>query len=339
MKVGKVENITFLSNEDFLPDASSSAVDKSAFWEKAVSSVFFHLDPHLRRAALRVLPRHSLTAYLRWHGSARCRFKKTTQTKCHRLLEEHLGIGSYTPLANRIVQDLFRNFEEWAVPPHEKYWEQTDRVTQFIGEEHLRECLREQRGVIFLSSHLGSWKYLRAVFKQRGLNADLYFPLGWPIKWDKSKASGTGFVLRAVKSLKRNRIIALMGDIAWGRAATFPFLATELDFPVGFATLSQHTGAPVLPGFCVSPKHGENHVILSAPIWPHQYPGTKEDQVLRMVGAYVKQLEAMVQAYPDNADKYFLGNRLTNGAKAPPESKIVRPTDAESDLLNTQSAA
>jgi lauroyl/myristoyl acyltransferase len=231
------------------------------------------------------------------------------------------------PAAVRVAREVFCHGEQWSVPAHLSYWRRPEQISKFVGEHFIEESLRAKKGLIMLGSHLGPWKYLPWFFQKRGMVPDLFFPIGWPYREDKTVASRTSFLLKAMKILKRNGIIVLMGDTSWGRVENFPFLGADLEFPIGYSVLAQHTGAPVVPMFCVKESHSDHTAMLMPPIWAHDHAGSKEEQVHQMTATYLRHLENIILTYPDNADKDFVGNRLSGVLKNQPR----RPEFASPD--------
>jgi hypothetical protein len=323
-------------NAEALSTLSQQSIDRSQrLVARLLKSPYFRSEPFLKNCALRFFPAPLLRQYLYHNGLVKWAFKNEAREKCCQLLERHLNLASEDPANQETVRRLFCHLEQWSPPAGSPYWRKDLRIDDCLGREFLDAALHRGQGLIVVCAHVGPFKYLPWFFQKMGLKADLYFPLGWPMREDKSPATGTRFLLKAVRALKQNGIVALMGDLSWGRAATFPFLETELDFPVGFARVAQRTGATILPTFCLTDRGNRNLVKLAPPLWRDQYPGTEEEQVLAMTTTFISHLEQVIKEYPDNADKYFLGSRLIlpppKGPRGVPryqtiESSIFAPT-------------
>jgi len=74
-------------------------------------------------------------------------------------------------------------------------------------------------------------------------------------------------VLDAVKALRQNEIVAMLGDrIESQRTMTFDFFGRPTPFPIGVALLALATGATVLPVFVVLGGNWKYRGIIEAPI-------------------------------------------------------------------------
>lgn len=148
--------------------------------------------------------------------------------------------------------------------------EQDSFELEVHGREHLRALLREGRGGIFLSSHIGSFDMLRALSAQDGivLNVLMFTRHAARINsfFERLQAGrnlrlirfepGTldaAFEMRA--AIARGEFVGILGDRAWPseheRTVSVPFLGREARFPLGPFLLQGVLGCTMLYTSCI----------------------------------------------------------------------------------------
>lgn len=107
--------------------------------------------------------------------------------------------------------------------------------------------------------------------------------------------SSQGFLVSAVKSLKKNQILLIAGDGIGIKKymdkgyRSFPFLGRSMLFPTGSTAIARMAKSSILPVFAVRKKH--RHTIVIAPI--DQSLG--DDDALRQ---YIQTLEKYIRMEP-----------------------------------------
>ncbi|MFH2002329.1 MAG: lysophospholipid acyltransferase family protein [Planctomycetota bacterium] len=187
------------------------------------------------------------------------------------------------------------------------------------GDENLRRCLENGKGALAVTGHFGSWELMAAAFPKRG------FPVSLLVGEQKNKQVDTLFnslrtrhelelipldmALRGIlRALKRNRLIALLGDQEARHGAgieiTF-FGRPTLTYP-GVALFAIKAGAPVLCPFIVRQGTGLDHLITMEPHLEFTPSGDREEDIRILTQLHSDRLEAWIRKYPDH---WFWGHK------------------------------
>ena len=138
------------------------------------------------------------------------------------------------------------------------------------GHEHLDALVREGRGGILLSSHIGSFDMLRAMSAQSGIVLNVLMFTRHAVRinsfFERLQAGrnlrlirfepGTldaAFEMRA--AIQRGEFVGILGDRVWpseqARTVSVPFLGREARFPLGPFLLQGTLGCPMLYTSCI----------------------------------------------------------------------------------------
>ena len=143
------------------------------------------------------------------------------------------------------------------------------------GSEHLLELVREGRGGILLSSHLGSSDMLRVLSKQTGIvlnvlsftrhaaRINAFFDQlqpGLRMRLIHFEPGSISVALEIKAAIERGEFVGILGDRVWeserGRSVAVPFLGRSARFPLGPFLLQATIGCPMLLSTCVRTGHG-----------------------------------------------------------------------------------
>ena len=115
-------------------------------------------------------------------------------------------------------------------------------------------------------------------------------------------------VLDAVKALRRNEIVAMLGDrIESQKTEVFNFFGRKTAFPVGVAILAMATGAPVLPVFVVMGTNRKYKGIIEPPIYFNPSSRNDREMVIQEgMEKLIKKFEAYIEKYPDQWYNFYL---------------------------------
>ncbi len=205
------------------------------------------------------------------------------------------------------AKEVFINFGKYLVEffrLHLLKKEDLDRKVKIPGREYVDEALRNSRGAIILSAHMGNWE-LGGVFM-----ALLGYPMisvALPHSHGKVNAffnqqrekrgaivvpsSGVS-VRRIYEALKNNKLVALVADRDFASGGRkMPFLGLEKTIPRGPAALSMRTGAPIIPAFVI--RQPDNTHILEF-LKPINSNASEEE----IIAEYTKVIEAKIRQYP-----------------------------------------
>ncbi|MCL2768181.1 MAG: lysophospholipid acyltransferase family protein [Synergistaceae bacterium] len=191
-----------------------------------------------------------------------------------------LGVG--VTLSRRIIKDSYANmgrifFEFFNLKSRE---EAADLVS-FIGEEILREALKEGRGVIFMTAHLANWEIAAAAVCHRGypLNV-IYTPqrnnagVEDILREQREKVCGMGLIpsegagmKEAFKVLKRGEILCILQDLdARSDGVISEFLGLPASVHTGLIKLNRRFNCPVVPLRVVRDESGKNLLLFYPPL-------------------------------------------------------------------------
>ncbi|MCK4353055.1 lysophospholipid acyltransferase family protein [candidate division WOR-3 bacterium] len=172
--------------------------------------------------------------------------------------------------AKRLVLKIYRNFGKFVyefliLPRLNK-----TNLFEFLSIEHkerLDNALKKGKGVIVLTSHLGNWELGAAMLGILGYSPTV-IALSHRSRCvrafftNRRKSVGMKVVyleegLRpAISTLKRGNVVAILGDRKYlGKGIEAQFFGKPFSFPAGVFELAAHTGAPILPAFCIRGKN------------------------------------------------------------------------------------
>jgi KDO2-lipid IV(A) lauroyltransferase len=227
-----------------------------------------------------------------------------------RQITSHSGRQLSDREVRRIARRVFPNFCKNLVDffsMHRLGDEQILALAEFPDAPLVAQLLREGKGVILLTAHLGSWEIAGRLFTALGhtLNA---VALRQPSKklnelfQGQRKGGGVNVILMGnaargcLAALRRKQLVAIVCDRDFtAQRNLVTFFGKPARLPAGAARLSVATGAPLLMGVCVRTADDRFRVILSEPIHPQQGDG-EEQRLQREIAA---RLESFVARFPD----------------------------------------
>lgn len=214
-----------------------------------------------------------------------------------------------------VVRAAWRNFAYALVETFATLFMTRDELCARIeikGEEHLREALARNKGVIVLSAHFGNFTMIgpRLVAQGHDFNVVIKLPR------EKRFASlQNGYCARAgvkviparprrqsvariIAALRRNEIVLMIPDEFKTTGVEVSFLGHQVPAPKGPVTIAQRTGAPVLPVFMVRDAQDRLTLHVEPEVRFVQTEDREED--LRVnTGRFVREIEKMVRRHPD----------------------------------------
>lgn len=183
-------------------------------------------------------------------------------------------------------------------------------MLEIKGLEHCQRVLAQGRGAIILSGHFGAWEFLGPAFALNGYPVDLLVrsqknPLADELM-TRHRAWVGAEILRAsrtprgvVRSLRQNRLVAMLADQDGGRDGIFvPFLGRLASTPRGVARFAMETGAPILMSFVVR-QRGQKHRLIIHPPMEIPHTGDQQSDLYQILRAYTQCLETYVRAHPN----------------------------------------
>ncbi|NWG02517.1 MAG: lysophospholipid acyltransferase family protein [Syntrophaceae bacterium] len=189
-------------------------------------------------------------------------------------------------------------------------------VEEEVGGDYMSEALRAGRGVICITPHLGNWEIGGLLFSfkggklnvltldERDLNIrsfreEMRRSKGIKNLYIHPKDESPMAILDAVKALRRNEIVAMLGDrIESQKTMVFDFFGRKTNFPIGVAILAMATEAPVLPVFVVMEKNRKYKGMIEPPIYFNSSSREDREAVMR------EGMEKLIQKFEDYIEKY-----------------------------------
>ncbi len=211
------------------------------------------------------------------------------------------------------------------------------------GEEHLTAALKQGKGVLALSAHLGSFTMIGARLAASG------YPFSVVVKHPAHKGfaqltddyrSQVGIhtiaakprreaVRGILKALRQNRIVLVIADEFKSGDVLVDFFGLTLPAPRGPATLALRTGAVTLPMFATRQADDSLTLSIGAPIEPVMGDDL-EASVLATTALYTRHLEQAIRRYPSQWNWLGLPRRM---------DMLTRATTGDSEQAAQESSA
>jgi KDO2-lipid IV(A) lauroyltransferase len=242
---------------------------------------------------------------------------------------EGIGQGKWSEKkVDVLTRKTFQNYGQYLLdymvlhrlrPSNKGRW-----IEEEAGGAHMVEALRGGKGVICITPHLGNWEIGGLLFSFKG---GLLNVLTLNERDQQTKSFREGMrgrkgikniyidprdespmaILDAVKALRRNEIVALLGDRTESqKTMVFEFFGKSTPFPIGAAILALATGAPVLPVFVVMEPGRKYRGIIEAPIYFPAGARQNRDEVIKEgMEKLIKIFEDYIFRYPDQWYNFY----------------------------------
>ncbi len=189
----------------------------------------------------------------------------------------------------------------------EKIIRDARRRFTMTGEEHFHAARQRGKGIILITSHLGSWEYLAFLFYLTNTQCSVIvkeirnqmFNRYVEQKRNQMKLqtlSQKGAIRAVFQELKKNNTVAILID-QWAGAEGLrtSFFGTPTSTTSVPARLAKRTGAALLPAYCIRRPGGHYEIQVRAPMMPLD----GEDWELKTTEALNRQLEDKIREYPE----------------------------------------
>lgn len=232
----------------------------------------------------------------------------------------HAGTVRLSPRALRaLARENFLNFAKYLVDFFHFLRVEQERFNRLIEFGNVRptldELLKQGKGIIFVSAHLGNWELGAAAVAALGYKFNAV-ALAHPNKklnelyWRQRTARGIhGIPLgRAARecmlALRRNEIVAVLGDRDFTTSRqTVEFFGEPARLPDGPAKLALATGAPLFPIFLIRRPNDTFEFVIDNPIWA--------DRTRDTVSAVMHKIaEALERVISQHSEQWFLFHNL-----------------------------
>jgi KDO2-lipid IV(A) lauroyltransferase len=242
---------------------------------------------------------------------------------------EVIGRGRLSPQEiSRLARRTFRNYGQYLLDYmviHRITSSNKEKVIEGeVGEEYMSRALREGKGAICITPHLGNWEMGGLLLAFRGgtlnvLSLDEPDPRTKAFRgrfrhskgirelYIKGGSEDPFSTIELVKALRNNEIVAMLGDRAnSSHAIEVDFFGRRTRFPMGVAVLAMMTGAPVLPVFVVMEKCWKYRGIIEAPIYFDGSERAKREGAIREgMQEIARVFEDYIRRYPDQWYNFY----------------------------------
>ncbi len=194
----------------------------------------------------------------------------------------------------------------------------TDYTFDFEGEEHLREMVKQGRGGILLSGHLGNWEAAGHLLKRLGtkINVVMYDGEDARIKEFMDEVTGQkkfniiyirpdlSHIYEISHALQKNELVCMHADrfLPGNKTISAGFFSSLARFPEGPFLLALKLKVPV--AFVFAFKETDRHYhFYSTEL--KTFDSKRGDSVTALAQMYASHLEAMTRIYPVQWFNYY----------------------------------
>jgi KDO2-lipid IV(A) lauroyltransferase len=184
-----------------------------------------------------------------------------------------------------------------------------DTVKQWLrceGLEYVEEALRQGRGVLFATAHLGNWELSAYAHALLAAPMDIVVrpfdnPLIDALIERRRGLSGNRMIGKKeyarsiLKALAANRAVGILVDqnSAADAGVFVDFFGVKACAGTGFVKLAARSGAAVIPGFAVWEEAEKRYVLRFRPPVPMTGDAARDTQLVQ------SELERAIRQYPD----------------------------------------
>lgn len=208
---------------------------------------------------------------------------------------------------------MFRNFAKYLVDFFRFSIIDKEFIKQHIELQNLNyfdQALKEGKGAITLTAHLGNWElggvviallgypFWAVALEHKDKRVNAFFNAQRESKGLKVIPFGRA-AMRCLRVLAKNEIVALVGDRDFsGKGMVVDFFGKPTLLPLGPAAFAQRTNARIIPGFMVRNKDDTFTLRMEKPIEVSSTSGNKHD-LRALVQQYKVIIENYIRRYPD----------------------------------------
>ncbi len=240
--------------------------------------------------------------------------------KRRRAVQENLSGVLKLPLDDRLVKSTaIRTFRNYGI--YLTDYVRLNRLSKYLlpeekGKHHIKQALADGNGAILIMPHLGNWELGGVLFAMRecpihaltlkdpetevqNFRDKMRKTIG--IETVHIDPSNFGNILKLVKLLKKNQVIAMLGDrFEGGKKVEVTFFSRKVIFPGGTMALALNSGAPVIPVFTVIKPDGHYAAWMEAPIRATRSPGLSTSEIIEeKTQELATVFEKVISRYPD----------------------------------------
>lgn len=215
--------------------------------------------------------------------------------------------------ANRIITGLFQNLGQSLLEILYTPNLNKDNISKFVTLEHaerLDAALKENKGVIVLTAHIGNWEWMGATLALHG------YPTTTIVKKQPNDqvtrllnenremmglevfARGGNEMIIAARALKRKKILGFLADQDGGfHGVPQVFLGKMSSTPKGPAMFARKFGSPILPIFAIHDANHHHRVVIGETLY-YQDTGNAEEDIARLTRQMAVITEDFIRQHP-----------------------------------------
>jgi len=211
-----------------------------------------------------------------------------------------------------ITRKIFINFGKYLVDFFRFSKIDKDYMDKYIkveGIENMRDALKDKKGVIALSAHLGNWElggvavsllgfpFAAVVLKHADERINRFFIEQREMKGVDVITVGTA-VRRCFSALANNSVVALVGDRDYfDNGIEMDFLGKPMLMPKGPAVFNRRCGSPIVPTFMIR-NHDDTFTLkFCEPIRP-QHTKDEHHNLIETTKKVARVMEKAIRAHP-----------------------------------------
>lgn len=264
---------------------------------------------------LYVLPRPALLAFAEYLGRFGFYVVARQRNKTIENLRKAYGTEKTDAEIRRIACRVFEHITKTGAELLQFSKLGTEGVKKLVDAEKAvrvyNELLKEGRGLISMTAHIGNWELLAGAFGVRGYSGAVlarriyYEPYNrWIVGLRQSVKVTTIYRDDAsreiLERLQKNEIIGLLPDqdLAGLKGIFVPFFGRPAYTAVAPVRMALSSGAPMLPNFLIRKPDNSYELIVGEVIRP-VIKTTREEAVRDYTAEWMRQFEKVIRAYPE----------------------------------------
>ncbi|MBU7577769.1 MAG: lipid A biosynthesis acyltransferase [Flavihumibacter sp.] len=182
----------------------------------------------------------------------------------------------------------------------------------FDGEEWLHQMVKDGKGGLLLSAHMGNWEIAGHLLKRlkAPINVVMYDGEQEQIKAYLEKVTGgrnmkliiiredLGHIFAINEALQRNELVCMHADrfLEGNKTISTQFLGKTANFPAGPFLLAASLQVPVSFVYAFKESNRHYHFFASPPVLYRE--GAKQERILKALQDFVMETEKKVSLYP-----------------------------------------
>ncbi|MCU0386261.1 MAG: lipid A biosynthesis acyltransferase [Flavihumibacter sp.] len=189
----------------------------------------------------------------------------------------------------------------------------------FDGEEWLHQMVKDGKGGLLLSAHMGNWEIAGHLLKRlkAPINVVMYDGEQEQIKAYLEKVTGgrnmkliiiredLGHIFAINEALQRNELVCMHADrfLEGNKTISTQFLGKTANFPAGPFLLAASLQVPVSFVYAFKESNRHYHFFASEPVLYRE--GAKQERIMKALQDFVMETEKKVSLYPSQWFNFY----------------------------------